>query len=218
MHCPCAPLRAACPAGSMFDPHLVPAYLAHLEHGQKLGVGKQQVMAAAEPAEQQQPGPGMNGRIPAKRRLAGGKQGRRQKRRRGAGEQRAAERERQAEAEEAEAAEAAVAHLAELELGFCKDSLLGPWLRLLLQQEAEQGPPPGQQPDSQVWQLAQQWTDVPAWRLSLEAACHAAGLPPPQHRHELLPLATGWCLVFEARLLLAFAHLLCPTVCLPATE
>lgn len=60
-----------------------------------------------------------------------------------------------------------------------------------------------QSPDEQcladrVWELAQQWTEVNAWQPRLEAACRAAGLPPPQQRHEWLPLATGTCVVFEA--------------------
>jgi hypothetical protein len=131
--------------------------------------------------------------------------------------------------------EAAQKHLAELELGFGRDSQLAPWLRLLLleghgDEEAGRhlgGRRPCQEAGHKLgqatcaadggssadghwacsdiakvaWQLAQEWTDLPAWRPRLAAACAAAGLPPPSRRHEWLPLATGTCVVFEVKTL-----------------
>lgn len=97
------------------------------------------------------------------------------------------------------AAQAAAAqHLDELDLGFAKDCSLSPWLRLLLQrQEPSASGQPLRPSNAEVWQLAQQWTDTPAWQPRLVAACRAAGLPEPQHPWEYLPLATGPCVVFE---------------------
>jgi hypothetical protein len=178
-------------AGSLFDSHLAAAYLA--QRRREEGCEEEQ----EEEQEEVQP----------KRRAAGdGRPARRRKRRRRAGDGgEGADEGAEAAAVEAEAREAAAAHLAELELGFRRDSQLCPWLRRLLQQEATAAAEPGpggaaarqSSLHEEVWQLVQQWTDVPAWRPRLAAACAAAGLPPPRCRHEWLPLATGWCIVFE---------------------
>ncbi len=74
------------------------------------------------------------------------------------------------------------------------------------QQQQQQGAPAATQQEQEqerlaerVWQLAQQWSDVERWRPLLEQACLAAGLQAPGALHEWLPLATGWCVVFEVR-------------------
>ena len=163
----------------MFDPQLVPAYLAQQAQQQQ-----QSAQATVSP-------PPGDGPPPAKRprRQRGGVWPRAGNE---ATEVAAGAREDDAAEEERRGAQE---HLAELTLGFAQDSFLAPWLRRLLQQ-----PPDGQPPGlaERVWQLALSWSDVEAWQPRLAAACGAAGLPQPQHRHEWLPLATGCCVVFEA--------------------
>ena len=67
------------------------------------------------------------------------------------------------------------------------------------QQEQQQQQAQRAQRAERVWELAERWSEVAAWRPRLAAACRAVGLPPPAHRHEWLPLATGWCVTFEVR-------------------
>ena len=107
-----------------------------------------------------------------------------------------------AEEEEAAAAEAAaMEHLGELSgRGLSRDGPLGPWLRQLLLQREGQGWALPLPLHDRVWELAQRWGELDAWQARLAAACSAAGLAPPRHRAEWLPLATsGWCTVFQAR-------------------
>lgn len=182
------------PAGTMFDSQLVPTYLA-LQAQQ----AQQQAQQAQHHSQQaQQPAPAAaedreDSPPPAKRR-------RRQRGRAAwqrAGDEAAEAVGTQKEAEEGaqEERRGAEEHLSELTLGFARDCFLAPWLRRLLQQPREADPPGLAE---RVWRMALSWTELEAWKPRLEAACSAAGLAPPQHRHEWLPLATGWCVVFEA--------------------
>ena len=153
---------------------------------------------------------------------APGKRQRRQQRGRAAKKRRAAGKENGSTADESAAEEAeereekqaaAEAHLAELTLGFARDSGLAPWLRRLLQLLEASAADEQQQLAERVWQLATQYSELDAWRPRAEAACAAAGQAPPQRRHEWLPLATGWCVVFEVSAL-ACACACAAAVCL----
>ena len=110
-------------AGSMFDPHLAAAYLRLRQQADQVAGGNAETagqvegsIAAAEEAAR-----------PAKRRRDGSAPRVGQAAPEQGGE------------EEGEALAAAAEHLAELDLGFSKDSLLGPWLRLMLQHEEQRG-------------------------------------------------------------------------------
>lgn len=171
----------------MFDPLLVPTFLKH-QAQEEGGAAEEAAADAAAQPEGASP--------PAKRR-------RRERRARaprcGAAAALDSQGQEESEAERAEREAAAEEHLSELTLGWAREGFLAPWLRRLLQQLAED--PRQQALAERVWQLAQQWGDTAAWRPRVEAACATAGLPPPAQRHEWLPLATGWCVVFEVRFL-----------------